>query len=195
MDLQAAARGAITSHRMRERIRREGQNCKGHWLWTRKEDELVKTLYPNYLNLRKALPRRSFEAIKARACGLGVTKKLIPWTTTDISRLRKLSSRETTFRELEAEFPGRNKDAIRAAAQYHKIKKKRRSLKSTGFGSYDQIRRRATELNISMSDLDYLAGTRRFFQTSAWRCVAHPNGKIVFKAVAALGGRLVIEWD
>ncbi len=58
---------------------------------------------------------------------------------------------------------------------------------------YDQIRRRAFDMNISMKDLDDATGLDGFFgrrREYDLRVI-----KVLQKAMDTLGGRLVIEWE
>jgi hypothetical protein len=83
---------------------RMGRTPKGHWLWTAREDALVRALYPDYVALRKALRRRTYSALRHRARTLGIAKKRHTWTTTEVSRLRKLYPK-ASCRDLLAAFP------------------------------------------------------------------------------------------
>lgn len=66
--------------------------------------------------------------------------------------------------------------------------------RATGYRLYDEVRRRAHDMNLSYVDLDRSLGYRRkmFAATSSAPKVSIG---MIQKAVEALGGRLVIEWE
>jgi hypothetical protein len=85
-----AARGAASAYRAREQMARTGRTPKGHWLWTKKEDDIVRALYPDYKALRRKLRRRTYYALKARTRRLGVAKRNHVWLSTEASLVRRM---------------------------------------------------------------------------------------------------------
>jgi len=116
---------------------RTGRTPSGHWLWTEKEDDIVREFYPDYRALRRKLRRRTRYALKARAA-------------------------------------------------------RRRKPALTGYPLIDAIRERTFELNLSMVDLDAMAHTGRYFQTSSWHS-GNFNRKFVLRAVEVLGGEVSVQ--
>jgi hypothetical protein len=105
-----------------------------------------------------------------------------------------LAHRELTYREIAKEFPGRCPQAIKSAFKYHRIKKRPRSLKRTGFALLDQIRDEFVARNMSMRDLDIISGTGTYFRRAAWLTNSRPSPKKLVMAVHALEGDLLIIW-
>lgn len=193
MDHSSACRGTATAQRSRERMRRIGATPKGHALWTKRDDQTIRAIYPNYVLLVKMLSPRTFKAIKARALGLGVATKRHVWRNSEVSLLRKCyptSSRD----ELCAVFPGFTFYALERKAYHLGLRKNRRKFKTTGYPLVDAIRSRAFELNLTMVDVDALARTKRYFQTGAWSS-GNFNKRACVKAVEALGGQVHVTWD
>ena len=193
MRLIHAARGAASSYRARERMARTGRTPKGHWLWTKKEDDIVRALYPDYKALRRKLRRRTYSAVKNRARTLNVVKRRRMWLASEVSRLRRLYPRATQ-EELMQAFPGMTWRRIAYKARHVGIRRARRKLVITGHPLIDTIRDRAQNLNLSMVDIDEIAGTKRYFQKAAW-CNGNFNRKAVLRAVEALGGEVSVHWD
>ena len=189
MDLSTASRFAAQGQRVRAAIARRGMVGNGLKLWCPDEDRLMREQFPNYPALMAALPGRTYYAIRARARTLGLVQCRPPWTSADISRLRRLyptASRE----ELLAAFPGREFESIKGKAHQYKLYRRKRSYVSTGVPLIDQIHDRAFRLHIYMPELDKMAGTRRFFQSGQRRL----DYRCIGRAVRALGGELTIKW-
>jgi hypothetical protein len=153
----------------------------------------MRRLYPNYGALRKALRRRTYRALRARAGTLGITIKRHRWTAIEASRLRRLYPTATRD-EILAALPGLRWKQIKAMAKYRRLHRARKPLKPTGFPIIDDIRLRAFHLNLSMVDLDAMARTRCYFQKACWH-----SGKIsdraVHRAIRALDGSIIAHWN
>lgn len=188
-----AARGAASAYRARERMARTGRTPKGHWLWTKKEDDVVRALYPDYKALQRRLRRRTYYALRARARTLDVVKRRRLWLASEVSRLRRMYPRATRD-ELLVAFPDMAWKQITYKARHAGIYRARRKLETTGHPLIDTIRERAQNLNLSMVDLDAMAGTRRYFQKAAW-CNGNFNRKALLRAVEALGGAVSVQWE
>jgi hypothetical protein len=74
------------------------------------------------------------------------------------------------------------------------IRRARRELVSTGHPLIDQIRDRASDLNLSMVDLDAMAVTKKYFQRAGW-VNGNLNRKAMLRAVEALGGEVSVQWQ
>lgn len=193
MRLAYAARGAASACRARERMARTGRTPNGHWLWTKKEDDIVRGLYPDYKTLQRKLRRRTYHALRARARTLDVVTRRHKWLGSEISRLRRMYPRASRQELLDA-FPEVTWSKIAAIANHHGIRRAPRTLAASGHPVIDAIRARAQHLNLSMVDLDAMAGTKRYFQKAAW-CNGNFNRKAVLRAVEALGGEVSICWE
>lgn len=193
MRLLYAARGAASAYRARERMARTGRTPSGHWLWTKEEDYIVRSLYPDYNALRRKLPRRTRYALKARAARLGVIRKDHVWLAVEVSRVRRMYPRATQ-EELMAALPNLSLSQIRSKAKDIGVRRARRKPVTTGYPLIDVIRDRAFDLRLSMVDLDAMAGTKRFYQSSGWRG-GNFNRKFVLRAIEALGGVVSIQWN
>lgn len=191
MSIRYHARGAASAEAAREKMRRTGENFSGEKLWTRREDEMLAELYPDYQKAVAALGR-SYNAVKYRARHLGLTPVRARWTAEMRSRLRKVYS--TGSRQaIQAEFPTLDFDMVCAKARYFGFRRQRRSFTPTGQLVLDQIRSRCFELNLSMGDLDAMAGTGHYFLKAAW-LTGGVNGKAIARAVQALDGELFVKW-
>jgi hypothetical protein len=194
MTLHYAIRGIAAAERARHFMRRTGLSPWGIPLWTEKEDKILKQLHPDYTAIKRKLKRRTRIAIRMRAAKWGLTKKIHYWTAADISKLRRIYP-VCTKAEVMATFPHVTWEQISNCRQYHRIYKKRKPFKRTGFEILDEIRRRAFELNLTMPDLDEIARTGEYFQTARWFLKDRPNPKAVMRAIEALGGKIVVQWD
>lgn len=192
MLLRQIARNAARSESARERIRTEGRTCNGDPIWTKREDEKIRRLYPDYRALKIALRRRTRMAIVCRASKLRISKKRQLWTAADISRLRRIYPTGTDA-EIATAFPAFTKRQVQAIANRLRIPKKRRRYKRTGIAIIDAIRDRAFDLNLTMKDLDALANSRHYFQNCC-RELSSVNGLNVYRAIEALDGQVTATW-
>ena len=192
MRLMYAARGAASAYRARERMARTGRTPKGHWLWTKEEDDIVRELYPDYKALRRKLRRRTYNAIKERARTLEVAHRRHVWLASEVSRLRRLYPRSDRL-DILAAFPGLRWRQIAGKAGHIRVHRYRRRLSRTGHPLIDHIRDRAFELNMSMVDLDAMARTKKYFQKAGW-ANGNLNRRALVRAVEALGGEVSVRW-
>jgi hypothetical protein len=65
---------------------------------------------------------------------------------------------------------------------------------NTGHPVIDQIRQRARYLNLTMSDVDAMSGTKRYFNAAGWLKKPRPNLNAVAKAILALDGEVTAIW-
>lgn len=193
MRLEYAARGVASAYCARIRMARMGRTPRGHWLWTKNEDALVRERYPDYDALQKALRRRTYNALRARARTLDVVKRRHTWLGAEISRLRRMYPKAARH-ELMVFFPDVSWEAIKAMAHRVGVRRERRKLVSTGHPLIDRIRDRAFDLNLSMVDLDAMAGTKKYFQKAGW-VNGNINRKAMLRAIEALGGEVSVQWQ
>ncbi len=181
------------------------ENTQGAWrsrvrfgrpltLWVPNEDQLVRNLYPDYGALRRKLPHRTYRAIRQRAGALGLSKKRHIWTMAELGRLKKLYQAGAPKDVVLAEFLHATWDQISGVAKFHGFHRKNQKFKTTGIAIIDAIRDRADKMNISMVDLDAMARTKTYFKKADWHRPGL-NGKCVMRAIEALGGRILVEWD
>ncbi|WP_460449114.1 hypothetical protein [Alsobacter sp. SYSU BS001988] len=177
----------------RERIQRLGV-VGPHRLWTSDEEELLLS-FGDYRKAFGRIPGRTSRGIQVRAkkLGMGLTRSSPkPWTPTEIRVLRRIYPTGTK-QEVRDGLPGRNQHAIYVKANALRLRKRLRPPGRVGVKLYDQIRRRAFDMNISMKDLDDATGLDGFFgrrREYDLRVI-----KVLQKAMDTLGGRLVIEWE
>lgn len=179
----------------------EGHDCRTpgrargfrrHLEWTEAEDNVVRLLFPDYKALEQVLRHRTYDAIKCRAAGLGIVPRKHVWTNLEVSRLRKLYSTASNAELLEA-FPGVSIERIKGKAGHIGLRRKPKGFKPTGHPLLDQLRSRCFELNLSMIDLDAMAGTNKFFQKQLWHSGALSYARVA-AGVHAIGGTLKVEW-
>jgi hypothetical protein len=161
-------------------------------LWTKSEIDTLRQLYPDYTAVLRRLKHRSLSAVKAKASDLGITRKRRVWTAAQISKLRKLFLHGTR-EEIAAAFPGIPLRLVYEAATYRGLHRPRRPYKPTGNEAIDQIRERSFELGYSMSDVDALVRSRRYFYRGGWHS-GHISHKAIGRAIVVLDGHLKAEW-
>lgn len=173
--------------------RRTGKSKFGRWLWTPKEDRLIREMYPDFSALEKLLRRRSIPAIKNRAFVLRLLRRPChTWTAAEVLRLRRLWPRASR-QELLAEFAPRTWKSLAGMAYRLRLRRQPLPVRLTGNSILDDIRRRAASLNISLKELDRICSTGAYFKHS---CDGRAPGRNAWpKAVAALGGKLQIVWQ
>jgi hypothetical protein len=185
--------GLDASDRARARIQFEGRTPSGHPIWTHEEDEIVRSLYPNYVAMRHRLRRRSMQALQSRAMILKLTRPQSLWTANEVTKLRrrwKLALRS----ELEAEFPRHSWSSIQNKGKTFGFRRRPWVPKSTGNPLIDRIRSRACDLKLSMSDLDeFCNGGRAYFKKTS-RGIGKPRSNILMRAIEMLDGHIEIVW-
>ncbi len=194
MTLAYAVRGAATAQRIRAYMRRTGKTPWGQWLWTREEEQALKTLYPHYDKIQKTLKRRTLVAIRHRAGKLALTKKIHKWTAAEVSKLRRLYP-VASRKEILATFPSLSWQQVRNCAQYNGFHRNKKPYKPTGHEILDRILERSFSLGINMADLDEIAGTKKYFQKGCWCGRKSLNAKAIQKAIVALDGKVYVKWD
>lgn len=194
MSLRYAIKGAERADYIRRQMKRTGLTPWGKKLWTKTEDDKVIRLYPDIKGLRQRLKSRSAAAIQQRAGALGVRRKGHRWKSSELVKLRKLFLNAHWQDILEA-FPGLTKRQVISCAKYHGMKRNRKRFCKTGIEIIDAVREKAFQLNISMPDLDHMAGTKRYFSHAVWHQTKQANPKAVWRAIEALGGDVLARWN
>jgi hypothetical protein len=193
MKLRRAYEGIDRSEKIRKLMKKTGRTPFGAKLWTKQEDAKIIEHYPKLPILRKLLKGRTVGAIKARASYLKVTKTHKLWTSAKVSLLRRMCI-GSSWQNILEEFSDFSSVQIRCCMKLHGIKRIKPKYKSTKWPILNDIRDKAYEQNMSMADLDYLAGTKKYFQQAQWSCGNKPNPVAVAKAVLLLGGELHVKW-
>jgi len=189
--IHSLARDAARSEHLR-RIRKKRAPHRN--AWAKAEIEIVKKLFPNEKALRKALPHRTWIAIRSRAGLLGLRRKQLRWLACDLSGLRRMWTAGASKQELCSALPRYDWEQIRSQARGRKFRRPKKDFAPSGHPVIDQIKVRARDLNLSMSDVDAMAGTKRYFYTARWLNAARPNLKAVGKAILALDGEVTAIW-
>lgn len=162
--------------------------------WTPHEVAIVKKHFPNQKKLTRLLPNRTWIAIRSRAGLLGLRRKKLAWLARDVATLRKLWPAGATLAELQEALPRYTVKQIREQARSHRLHRPDFGLKKTKFFVINQIKERARALNMTMRDVDALAGSGRYFYSAAWRFRNTPHPRHVARAVVALDGELTAAW-
>lgn len=163
--------------------------------WTEAEDNIIREFTPDHAELARRLPHRSKQAIHTRVRVLNVAVRLCekPVTGREEKRIKQLSECFSSV-DVIASIMGRNANTIRSILERRRWPMKKARPKQTGSRLYDEVRERAFDMNISFRDLDRdLAYRSRFFSSPAQ--AKDVSIGMIAKAVEALGGRLVIEWE
>lgn len=163
--------------------------------WTKEDDEILASFYPNFTRICELLPHRSRKYCAQRARRLGLNLLYARWSDQELKWLRKNYS-TATWEEIFEYLPRRNKQAVARKACFHKIKRERLERPPVGIYLIDEIRFRAKQLNFSMRDLDEEAGGGTYFQSK--RAKASPimlRISALEAAVKAMGGRIEIRWS
>lgn len=192
MDLSYHSRNAVNAVRNRSRIQRSGVSCSGQKLWTADEDEIIRSLYPKYVEIMKRLPHRTYRACLTRARKLKVVDERPPYTMRELSVVRRLypaGERE----EILSLLPGRTWQQIGDLAGRHGISRLPKSFTPTGVLVLDQIRARCRELNYTMPDLDKMIRGKGYFGKANWYA-GHIHYRDIGRAVNVLYGNLRVDW-
>lgn len=192
MTLAYHAQNARNGRMAHDRMQREGVNMKGDRLWTMEEDAIVLATGANYAQLQKALPHRSYGALRARAQALGVAPKRHTWTGQEVTRLRRIYP-TATEEELQLAFPGISITAIKSSAKHRGFRRARKPFKPTGDPVMDNLLQRCFEANLSMCGLDLECRTKSYFQKASWRNYGL-NYNHIARALKVLDGSFQVEW-
>ena len=154
--------------------------------WLPAEDEIIREGYPNYALLQKQLPDRTGAGIKYRASLIGVVKKRHRWTGREMRELAQLRAEGATWPQIERLYPGRS--LLRAMRYLKKVPRRPTLL---GLPLLDDIRQRAFDHGINLTELDKRASSGTYFQ----HCNRYESLGPIERAAIILGGELAIEWS
>jgi hypothetical protein len=194
LDYRHLGRGLSGADALRRYHARTGMTGRGNRIWSEEETDTLRRLYPDYKAAMKALPGRSYYAIRAEARSSGIARRRHVWTTAELACLKKMAAAGASNKEMFAAFPGFTQHQVIGKLAHRKIRRKRRPFKVTGYPLIDSIRERCHRLGWSMVDLDAIARTRRYFTTQAWSTNGYISTAPVAKAVEVLGGALTVTW-
>lgn len=182
------------SERARSQIHYRGFTPNKTKVWTAEEDAICRRHAHDFDALMRSLPDRSIHALRKRRHNLGLVPKVKICTAAELSRVRRLYPKASKS-ELLAALPTRTMKQIRHIANYNGIRRVRQRYAPSGFEIIDSIRERCRLLNYSMRDLDEIAKTGCYFQRANWFNRRTPHYAHVGRAIEALAGRLVVEWE
>lgn len=165
------------------------------YVWTAREDALLARYYPNYFLLQIALPHRTHNARKIRAFALGLTKKRNRWTDAEKSWL--LHNYEISpWKKILENIPNHSRQGILTKARElglsHHNSLEYSSKRKFDNNILEQIRRKADELRFTLQELDEEVGIPGYF--TRFRPSSQIRIDAIEKALAAMGGELVIRW-
>lgn len=183
------ARGAPAGFiRISPDVRKSARLSQRPWLPV--EDDCLRRLYPRYDLLAAQLPHRSLAALKHRARRLGIVCPRHVWTNLEVRRLRQAYAANMADDELSSQFPGCSLAQIKAKARHLGLRRPVKTYRMLGIPLLDAVRARAGDRQMSLVELDRLAGTVAYFQKSR----KGPVLQWIAKGAAVLGGRLEIHW-
>lgn len=168
---------------------RTGLTYAGQVLWTSDEVEILRRLYPDYRALVLLLPGRTLRAISKKAVRLGLARSRLIWSEAEFATMKPLYVRGTPVREILPRLNNKTAKQVWAKASGKAIRRPRKAPCPTGFLVLDAVRRRAFDLNISMRDLDALAGRCGYF-----RRPRHLDWSAVQRVLPHLGGSTTVAW-
>lgn len=169
--------------------------------WGPSEDTLLRESYPigGIPSSREKLPYRSVQSILVRAKRLGLSRsgtgKIKYWTGLDEMKLRRLWGTAPKL-QIEKELPGWSWGSIAYKARKLGLFRQwfaRFPQHTSNSVIINQIGERMKKRGFTFVDLNVTADvgrTDRFFHKKA-----NPALRSIEKAIEALGGRLIIEWE
>jgi hypothetical protein len=162
-----------------------------HSRWTKAENRrLLKFRYEPNHKLARRFKNRTFEAVKHQKCVLGAAPPLVPWKTTELSRLERLYALAPRS-VLLSTFPKRTWIAIIDQAETQGWRRIRKV--ATAYNEYrEAVRSRAREDGISLGKLGAETSCGSYFLNSK---VKTADLNKIARAVTFFGGRLVIDWQ
>jgi hypothetical protein len=180
-------------------MRKHGHTPAGQALWSDGEVDLLRQLWPDRYRVLSLMPHRTLTAVehKADKLGLGRVRQLHWWTAADASRFRRLWPTASKIELMEA-FPWASWAALASYSQWQRkngypgLMRPRIPFKPTGDPLVDGLMREAFRLNLSLSDLDALARSRRFFASGRYRM--RKNWRHLGRAVEALEGIIAVRF-
>jgi hypothetical protein len=173
------------SKRLRTRLRASSGKR-----WSSRDDEIIRTLYPDYRELQSRLPERSYYAIRNRTRTLGIAPRRHIWTNHEIARLRSLYGQGATRAEITSIFSSLTSHQICGKARHIGLVRARTAPHALGVSPLDAIRKRAAAQGLTLRKLDKVAKTKRYFQQTTRRV----DWEHLSRAIEKLGGTIEITW-
>jgi hypothetical protein len=134
---------------------------------------------------RNSLPRRTLRPSQKAAQMVGLRSK----------QTEAHVVRGATKSELCEALPRYSWNQIIGQVQGRKFLRPKKPPVNTGHPVIDQIRQRARYLNLTMSDVDAMSGTKRYFNAAGWTKKRRPNLTAVAKAILALDDEVTAIWQ
>ncbi|TGT46841.1 hypothetical protein EN812_05740 [Mesorhizobium sp. M4B.F.Ca.ET.169.01.1.1] len=196
MDLERAAWLAGLSQATRLHMEKTGVTMRGHPLWRQQDDDVCRSLYPDYKALSAAFPNRSRKALEFRCWRLNITRRNRILTEEEERRFRKLY-RSGTRKDLHEGFPDFNANQFYDFGRRRGLKRPRIQWLRSGDKLLDGLRDECWRLGISMADLDeFTQLSNRYFAQHRW-CRSPVRHDFVLRAILELGGKVIsgqVEW-
>lgn len=163
----------------------------GAKLWLPAEDNAIRSLFPDYeANSGAPTPIvRCLPASRTRVGGCPAAQALDSKGASIIRRRYATAAKD----ELLELLPGRTWPQIVDVANRHRLFRDPKPYKPTGVEIVDQIRTRCRELNYSMTDLDKITRSKRYFAKAKWHG-GHVHHRAIGRAVKVLFGDLKADW-
>ena len=175
--------------------------------YTAAEDAVLRREYPTggTAGALAHLPGRVAKSVARRAKRLGLLRtgkaaRGDDWSGADMGRLRRMWP-NAPLEDVKAAFPGRTLAGIRTKAERLGVVRSLTAAHPIARGARTddplllEIRTRMAERNFTATDMAEVAGIKRGSVASWFAEGAEPKLRNVRRAVEALGGRLVIEWE
>lgn len=170
-------------------IERTGCTIAGTPVWTQAEVDILRRCYPDRNAACTALPSRTRIAVAQKAQRLGLVPPLRKWSDDQAIKLGKPYRAGVPITALVEMFPDKSPEQIWSKAHHMGYRRPRRAPKPTGMLLVDDIRMRAFEHRLSMTDLDAFVGKKRYFVSPR-----HVDWRALQKAMEILGGRPIVLW-
>jgi len=170
-------------------MRLYGVTARGDKAWTEEEVAALRDHYPDYERLCAALPWRTKKAIGHKLAKCGLVRPRRVWRDSQWSTAKPLYRRGDSVREVIAPATDKVPKQVWSKASAMGVRRPRRPPKDTPWPLVNNVRRQAFRLRLTMADLDELAGTGSYF-----RRPQRLDYDAIRKAVAMMGGRLVVRW-
>ncbi|ESQ84996.1 hypothetical protein [Asticcacaulis benevestitus] len=163
----------------------------GHLIWHTDEDNLITKLYPDYVALVLALPRRTKFAIVTRVGHLKIGRRCQAWTGAELMRLRRAWEDGVHRSEITKMFAPRKWETIYAQIKaFKKYRCHRRIAEKFRHPAVGSVRDKCKEENLPLAQLARTIGAARYFGRSD----NSTSIASLIKAVHYLGGEIDIVW-
>ncbi len=163
--------------------------------WTSAEKDVIQRKWPDMAELKRLLPHRTEIAIRwmAKKCGLIPEKEVHIWTAAEDKKSREWVKNGVSRKEIAARL-GLTLHQVQCRFTYSGIRAPKLAPTPVRDPLANEIRKRAFEMKLTLRDLDLSLGRTHVFSRQCYSR-KHASPKAIMKAVEALGGKLVIEWE